>query len=160
MFTSSPVHSSDSDYWKKLVVFDSDEDQCSNESEVFLPLSLGPLNQKSIINDSGLMCDEDLEIFESGEETDDCSTNHEIDFVVRQLNNSHVRPKNEINKLSKKSNPKPKRPCFICGVHQSALSRHFLTHKSDPRICEAFKLSKIERRKAFLLKNKGFISLT
>ncbi|XP_065641663.1 uncharacterized protein LOC124809428 [Hydra vulgaris] len=82
MFTSSPVHSSDSDYWKKLVVFDSDEDQCSNESEVFLPLSLGPLNQKSIINDSGLMCDEDLEIFESGEETDDCSTNHEIDFVV------------------------------------------------------------------------------
>nr|XP_047132039.1 uncharacterized protein LOC124811030 isoform X2 [Hydra vulgaris] len=181
MFTSSPVHSSDSDYWKKLVVFDSDEDQCSNESEVFLPLSLGPLNQKSIINDSGLMCDEDLEIFESGEETDDCSTNHEIDFVshalvkdtnkvlyedllttepsksnnsssdekVRQLNNSHVRPKNEINKLSKKSNPKPKRPCFICGVHQSALSRHFLTHKSDPRICEAFKLSKIERRKAF-----------
>nr|XP_047140924.1 uncharacterized protein LOC124815988 [Hydra vulgaris] len=66
-----------------------------------------------------------------------------------QLNNSHVRPKKEINKLSKKSNPKPKRPCFICGVHQSALLRHFLTHKSDPRICEAFKLSKIERRKAF-----------
>ena len=52
---------------------------------------------------------------------------------------------------SKKSKPKPKRPCFVCGVEpvESALSRHFLTHKDDTRISEALKLPKIEKIKAF-----------